>query len=141
MATPKFAHVGISARDPRLTEQFYTKHFGFRRVRAIPLGQGEEIVFLRSAAGDLCLEMFRAQGEPPAPPVMADGPAYRGYRHLALQVDSVDALLAAMGSAARITQGPMDFDAFIPGWRTVWIADPDDRIIEITQGYKDERNG
>jgi glyoxylase I family protein len=34
----------------------------------------------------------------------------------------------------------MDFDAFIPGWRTVWVADPDGRIIEISQGYRDQDN-
>ena len=31
----------------------------------------------------------------------------------------------------------MDFDAFIPGWRTVWVADPDGNIVEISQGFKD----
>ena len=135
------AHVGLSARDPSATEQFYTRHFGFRRVRAVSLGGGEEIVFLRSASGDLCLELFKARGEPPAPPVMGDGPAYPGFRHLAIQVASVDAQLEAMGADAHVTQGPMDFDTFIPGWRTAWVADPDGRIIEITQGYRDEPAG
>jgi glyoxylase I family protein len=32
----------------------------------------------------------------------------------------------------------MDFDAFIPGWRTVWVSDPAGNIVEITQGYVDE---
>ena len=41
-----------------------------------------------------------------------------------------------MGEAARVTLGPLDFDAFIPGWRTVWIADPDGVIWEtfLTHG-------
>jgi glyoxylase I family protein len=43
-----------------------------------------------------------------------------------------------MGSDAKVTLGPLDFDAFIPGWRTVWIADPDGNIVEITQGYGDQ---
>lgn len=134
-----FAHIGLAARNPRATEEFYTKHFGFRRARAIPLGDNE-IVFLKTGKGDLYLEIFKATEEPPAPPVMKDGPNYPGFRHMAFHVDSVDEKLKDMGAEARITQGPMDFDEFIPGWRTVWIADPDGRIIEMTQGYTDEED-
>ena len=50
----------------------------------------------------------------------------------------MDAFVAAMGDDARITAGPMSFDAFIPGWRTTWVADPDGNIVEISQGYVDE---
>lgn len=132
-----FAHVGLAARDLRVTEEFYRKHFGFRRARVIPLGD-TEILFLKTAEGDLALELFKATAAPPAPPVMGDGPSYPGFRHLAFQVESVDEKLREMGPDARITQGPMNFDAFIPGWRTVWISDPDGRIIEISQGYKDQ---
>ena len=52
----------------------------------------------------------------------------------------MDAKLAAMGDEAKVTFGPFGFDAFIPGWRTVWIADPDGNIVEISQGYTDEEN-
>jgi glyoxylase I family protein len=45
-----------------------------------------------------------------------------------------------MGTDVKITPGPFNFDEIIPGWRTVWIADPDGRIIEISQGYKDQEN-
>ena len=137
MTTQKFAHVGISARDVQVTEAFYAKHFGFRRVRVIG---DDEVIFLKTAAGDLGLELFKATGAPPAPPVLGAGPEYPAFRHLAFQVDSVDEKLREMGSDATVTAGPMDFDAFIPGWRTVWIADPDGRIIEISQGYTDQDN-
>jgi glyoxylase I family protein len=59
-------------------------------------------------------------------------------RHLAFQVASVDDALAALGGAADITLGPLDFEAFIPGWRTVWVRDPDGNIIEISQGFTDQ---
>ena len=86
MTTQAFAHVGIAARDMRRTEEFYTRHFGFRRARVVPVGD-EEIIFLKTASGDLCLEVFKAAGDPPAPPVMGDGPQYPGFRHLAFQVE------------------------------------------------------
>ena len=43
-----------------------------------------------------------------------------------------------MGTDARITLGPLNFDSVIPGWRTVWLADPDGRVVEIGQGIIDE---
>jgi len=45
----------------------------------------------------------------------------------------MDAKLAAMGDEAKVTFGPFGFDAFIPGWRTVWIADPDGNAIELME--------
>jgi glyoxylase I family protein len=66
-----------------------------------------------------------------------DGPTHPGFRHLAFKVDDVDKKLASMTNV-EITLGPLDFDDFIPGWRTVWIRDPDGRIVEISQGFTDE---
>lgn len=136
MATT-FSHVALSCGDPIATERFYTKHFGFTRARVIPLG-AQQIVFIK--AGNVYLELFSAEGTPPAPPAVADGPHFAGFRHIAFTVDSVDAAIAAMGADARITLGPLSFDDFIPGWRTVWVADPDGNIVEISQGYTDQSN-
>lgn len=59
-------------------------------------------------------------------------------RHLAFQTDSVDGFLATLGDAAEVTLGPLDFDDFICGWRTVWVRDPDGVIVEVSQGFEDE---
>jgi glyoxylase I family protein len=123
-------------RDPAATERFYTRHFGFRRARVVPLGDGDQILFLKS--GSLYLELFKATQDSPAPAATGPGPEYPGWRHLAFKVDDVDAKLTEMGDDARITAGPMGFDAFIAGWRTVWVADPDGNIVEISQGFVDE---
>ena len=133
----RFAHLAISCQDPLAVERFYTQHFGFKRARVVRLGE-DQIVYIKS--GNLCLEVFRAEGERPVPPADKDGPHYPGLRHMAFQVDDVDAKLAEMGSAAKITLGPLNFDDFIPGWRTVWLADPEGNVIEVSQGYVDEDN-
>jgi glyoxylase I family protein len=129
-----FSHVALNCRDQLATERYYARHFGFRRARVVDLG-AEQIVFLK--AGTVYLELFKAKGDAPAPPEK-DGYPHAGVRHLAFQVDDVDAKLAAMGPDAVVTFGPFDFGAFIPGWRTVWLADPDGTIVEISQGYTDQ---
>lgn len=133
-----FAHVAMSCADPAAVEAFYTKHFGFHRARLCALPDGGEVVFLKS--GEIRLELFKAEGERRTPAV-ADGPHEPGLRHIAFQVDDVDRTLAALGPDARVTLGPLTFDDFIPGWRTVWISDPAGNIVEISQGYVDERAG
>lgn len=137
MGDSVFAHVGLTCKNPRALEQFYTKYFGFRRVKVLSLGT-EEIVFSRS--GNFTLEFFQAKEERPVPAAEKDGPAYPGWKHLAFEVPNVAAKLAEMGKDARITLGPFKFDDFIPGWETVWVADPEGNIIEITQGYKEDPN-
>jgi glyoxylase I family protein len=130
-----FSHITLNCKDPIAVEKFYTKHFGFRRGRVIPLGD-QQIVFIK--LGQAYIELFQADGDRPVPPAGGDGPHFPGTRHIAFKVDNVDAKLAEMGADAKITLGPLDFDAFIPGWRTVWVSDPEGNIVEISQGYVDE---
>jgi len=133
----QFSHVAISCKDPIAVERFYSKHFGFERARVIPLGD-EQIVFLK--AGNVYLELFQAHGDSPVGDAEKDGPGHPAWRHIAFQVNDVDAKLAQMGADAQVTQGPMSFDAFIPGWKTVWVSDPNGNIVEISQGYTDQEN-
>ncbi|MFD9411881.1 VOC family protein [Streptomyces sp. NPDC059989] len=139
----RWSHVGLNCTDQKTTEEFYTRYFGFARARVVDLGESQ-IVFLRK--GDAYLELFAVGAEPAraalgVPPAVAggDGPQAPGrMRHLAFQTDDVDAFLAQLGDAAEVTLGPLDFDDFICGWRTVWVRDPDGVIVEVSQGYEDD---
>lgn len=136
-----WSHVALNCRDQAKTVDFYRRYLGFEQVRSVDLG-GHQIVFLRSGA--VLLELFDAEGDPLFDPKQ-DGPANPGViRHLAFQTDDVDAFLAGVGDDVPVSLGPMSFDAFIPGWRTVWLLDPDGVIVEVSQGYRDQddrRNG
>jgi glyoxylase I family protein len=130
-----WSHVALNCRDQGTTEEFYRKWFGFERARIVPLG-AEQIVFLRQ--GDAYLELFHVTADAPGA-AAADGPQNTGtVRHVAFQTDNLDAFLARVGDAVPISLGPLSFDAFIPGWRSVWLIDPDGVIVEVSQGYRDE---
>jgi len=132
-----FFHLAVTVKNLRQFEEYYAKYFGFRRARTIDLGDGAELVFLKNDS-DFYFEVFPPEEERPYPMAEADGPHYVGLRHFAFSVDDVDAKLAEMGDDAVITLGPLRFDDFIPGWKTVWVKDPEGNIVEITQGYQDE---
>ncbi|MDZ4764865.1 MAG: VOC family protein [Chloroflexota bacterium] len=133
-----FSHIALNCADPIAVEKFYAKHFGFQRARVIPIGDGKQIVFIKFDT--VYLEIFPADGARPVDAPAKDGYTFPGVRHLAFKVDNVDAKLAEMGDDAKIALGPFSFDDTIPGWRTVWVSDPEGNIIEISQGYVDEAN-
>jgi glyoxylase I family protein len=129
----RWSHVGLNCLAPERTAEFYARWFGFRRARAVPVPDGE-ILFLRN--GDAYLELFPSAARPVS--TEKDGAPDPGLvRHIAFQVDSVDEFLADMGADADISLGPLRFDEVIPGWRTVWIRDPDGVIVEVSEGYRD----
>ncbi|MFI6108908.1 VOC family protein [Streptomyces sp. NPDC051310] len=132
----RWSHAALNCRDLDTTEEFYRRWFGMRRARSFDVA-GARFVFLR--LGDAYLELCSLPPQAAAAPEpSADGPHAAGaVRHLAFQTDDVDAFLARMGDAARVTLGPLDFDAFIPGWRSVWLADPEGNVVEVSQGYRD----
>lgn len=133
-----YAHTGLTCRDIAATERFYTRHFGFKRARVVPLPDGRQIIFLKNE--NTYLELFSGAGQDPAGTPKADGHPFPGFRHLAFEVSDVDAFAKAMGQDLRTNLGPLSFDDFIKGWRAIWILDPDDRVVEVCQGYKDEQN-
>lgn len=132
-----FFHLAVTVKDLPGFETYYGEHFGFRRARVIDLGDDAELIFLKNDDG-FYFEVFPPEEDRPYPMAVADGPHYPGLRHIAFQVDDVDAKLEEMGDAAQITLGPLHFDDFIAGWKTVWLKDPEGNIVEITQGYKDQ---
>jgi glyoxylase I family protein len=130
-------HVALSCTDPIAVEEWYTKHFGFQRRRVYAPGP-DQVVMIET--GGVYLELFRSIVDRPTPKVEGDGPNYSGFRHFAFRVDDLDATLRELGDAARITLGPLDMSQFIPGLRAAWVADPEGNIVELNQGYVDEKN-
>ena len=132
----RFHHVSLTCPDPLAVERFYTRHFGFARAaRMVPLGDGQ-IVFIRNR--EMYLELFRATAAAPIAPAEDDGYPWPSVRNFSFLVDDIDAKLAAMGGDANIVSGPLSFDAFIPGWRSVWLRDPAGNLVQITQGFHDQ---
>jgi len=129
-------HLAFACEDPIAIERWYAKHFGFVRKRVYLPGPDQVVVI---GNGGVSLELLPATSESPVPRPEKDGPPYPAYRHFAFSVDDLDAKLAEMGEDAEVTLGPVDMGAFIEGMRVVWISDPEGNIVELNQGYEDEK--
>jgi glyoxylase I family protein len=141
MAGPLLHHICLNCTDPIATERWYTKHFGFERKRVYLPSDAIPFQVVMIGVGDgVELELFPAQGESPADRGQNDGPTYPGVRHLAFRVNDLDAKLAEMGEDAKVTLGPLDMGGFIEGMRVAWISDPEGNIVELNQGYEDEKS-
>lgn len=131
-----FSHIALTSEDPFRIEEWYIKNFNFKRARLIPLGDDNQIIFIKNAQ-NFYIEIFRTEENSPINPPENDGYHFKGFRHIAFQVDDIDLALKGIKDY-QVSLGPISFDDFIPGWRTVWIKDPDGNIVEVSQGYKDE---
>jgi glyoxylase I family protein len=135
LAGLRWSHAALNCRDIDATAEFYCRWFGFTRAATFPVGDSK-IVFLRK--GEAYLELFQAADGSAG----GDGPTSAGtLRHIALQTDDIDQVLAEMGPQAQVSLGPLCFDEFVPGWRSVWMKDPDGTVVEVSQGYKDQTPG
>jgi glyoxylase I family protein len=137
MAILNFSHVGMTCKDPVKVEKFYTKHFGFKRARVYAPGP-DQVVMIK--AGNNYLELFKAEENTPLDPPKEAGYNFPGWKHICFTVDDLEATLRKMGDEAKITQGPVDMGGFVPGMKVCWVADPEGNIVELNQGYVDEKN-
>ena len=136
MAGIQIHHISLTCRDPLAVERFYNRHYGFVRGRVVGVGGGNQIVFLRGPG--IRLELFQATAERPVPPPENDGSPWPSVRNISFEVDDIDAQVQAMGADAVVAFGPLDFSSFIPGWRSVWLRDPEGYLVQLTQGYVDQ---
>ena len=136
MVSTKASHVGLTCQDPVRLENFYTRYFGFKRARVYAPGPGQ-VVMIKS--GSFYLELFEATEKSPLPPPEKSGPEFPGWRHLCFLVEDLEAKLKELGDAVKVTLGPVDMSGFIPGMKVCWVADPEGNIIELNQGYLDEK--
>ncbi len=126
-------HIAFHCRDLTAQEQFYTKHFGFRRARVFNRGTPNEFLMLR--LGATCLELFAA---PAAAKKLLAKPQPVGFTHLAFAVDDLDAAVAQLQADGIPTEPIIDCSSIMPGARVCFFQYPDGNRVELMQGYADE---
>lgn len=122
------AHVGLRVSDLTTAREFY-RGLGFHFI-AGPIGP-EPVAIMRHPSG---VEInFILNGRPAdGINMLMDVPEkHCGYTHVALAVDDIGAVEAALREAGiAITEGPVTFDT---GAVALFIRDPDGNVIEFNQ--------
>ena len=126
-------HIALNCRELKRLEEFYTRHFGFRRSRVFNAGTPDEFIMLR--LGATCLELFPPQGESMA---QSGGEQSVGFSHLAFEVPDLDAAIAKLQADGIETEEIIDCSGVVAGLRVCFFNDPDGNRLELMQGYQDE---
>jgi glyoxylase I family protein len=127
-------HIAFRCADRNRQEAFYTKHFGFKRVRVFDRGKPGEFIMIR--LGSTCIELFPAGGEDKKKRG-CEQPV--GFTHLAFEVPDIKAAVKKIEADGIKTEGVVDCSAASPGLSVCFFQDPDGNRIELMQGWTDEK--
>ena len=120
------AHVGIRVHDLARSRAFYQK-LGFEFVIG-PIGP-EPVAILRHPTG-VEINLILNATDATAPNILMDGPEkHPGYTHIALAIDDVEAMQAALAEAGIKTSGTRGDKPLA----AVFVRDPDRNVIELAR--------
>jgi glyoxylase I family protein len=129
-----FNHIAFNCRDVVQQEQFYTRHFGFKRARTFNPGQPNEFILLK--LGTVRLEFFPTDSVKTANAGAGEQPL--GFKHLAFDVPKLEPVIQALKEDGVICDGIIECPQIQPGARIVFFRDLEGNIIELMENYIDE---
>ncbi len=121
----KIHHTAIICSDYQKSKTFYTEILGLTIIQEIYREERQSYKLDLALNGIYTIELFSF----PNPPQRLSKPEATGLRHLAFEVDDLDAIVSFLTSK-KITSEIIRTDEFT-GKRFTFIADPDDLPIEF----------
>jgi glyoxylase I family protein len=121
----KIHHIAIICSDYAKSKQFYTEILGMEIIREVYRKERNSYKLDLSLNGEYIIELFSF----PDPPKRLSRPEATGLRHLAFEVEELEAVLAEM-EKHKVSYEPIRTDEFT-GKRFTFISDPDGLPIEF----------
>lgn len=121
----KVHHIAIICSDYQKSKQFYTEVLGLDIIREVYRENRQSYKLDLELKGTFIIELFSF----PDPPQRVSTPEAAGLRHLAFEVDNLEAILAHL-EKFKIESEPIRIDEFTEK-RFTFIADPDNLPIEF----------
>ncbi|AOM78603.1 VOC family protein [Pedobacter steynii] len=121
----KVHHIAIICTDYSASKAFYIDVLGLTVIREVYREERESYKLDLALNGTYIIELFSF----PDPPKRASGPEAAGLRHLAFEVDDLNAVVEMLKQKG-VEAEPIRIDEFT-GKRFTFIADPDRLPIEF----------
>lgn len=122
-------HIAIICTDYAVSKDFYVNKLDLKIVREV-YRENRSSYKLDLAVNDLYqIELFSF----PEPPPRLSQPEAAGLRHLAFEVDNLDAAISELNQKNILTE-PIRTDEFT-GKRFTFFADPDGLPLELYEKY------
>lgn len=118
-------HIAIICKDYAVSKKIYTEVLGFTIEQEIYRKERDSYKLDLSLNGQYVIELFSF----PNPPSRPSRPEATGLRHIAFEVDDIEATVAELNKH-QIAVEPVRIDEFT-GKKFTFIADPDDLPIEF----------
>ena len=118
-------HIAIICSDYERSKHFYTQVLGLAIIREVYREARQSYKLDLALGGEYVIELFSF----PAPPPRPSHPEACGLRHLAFQVDDIQAAVAALRKEHVLTE-PIRIDEFT-GKRFTFFSDPDGLPLEL----------
>lgn len=121
----KIHHIAIICSDYPKSKKFYTEVLGLKIIREVYRENRLSYKLDLELNGTYIIELFSF----PNPPQRVSRPEATGLRHLAFEVDDLEAVITHL-EKFKIEAEPIRIDEFTEK-RFTFIADPDDLPIEF----------
>lgn len=118
-------HIAIICKDYAVSKKFYTEVMGLTIMQEIYRKERDSYKLDLALNGQYIIELFSF----PNPSARPSRPEATGLRHIAFEVDDIEATVAAL-SVHAVNAEPIRTDEFT-GKKFTFIADPDDLPIEF----------
>lgn len=121
----KVHHIAIICSDYNTSKAFYTEVLGLKVIREVYRAERQSYKLDLSLKGAYVIELFSF----PDPPARVSRPEAAGLRHLAFEVESVEASIDYLKSR-QVAAEPVRVDEYT-GKKFTFISDPDGLPIEF----------
>ncbi|WP_138478976.1 SMU1112c/YaeR family gloxylase I-like metalloprotein [Dyadobacter bucti] len=118
-------HIAIICSDYERSKRFYTEVLGFKIEREVYRLERKSYKLDLSLNGLYCIELFSF----PNPPKRVSMPESCGLRHIAFQVENIEAAISEL-NAKNVIAEAVRVDEFT-GKKFTFFADPDNLPIEF----------
>ncbi|WP_284651212.1 SMU1112c/YaeR family gloxylase I-like metalloprotein [Flavobacterium terrisoli] len=121
----KIHHIAIICSDYQVSKKFYVEILGLQIMQEVYREERQSFKLDLALNGKYAIELFSF----PNPPKRVSRPEASGLRHLAFEVDNVEAMIAYLNQYQIISE-PIRVDEYT-GKKFTFISDPDDLPIEF----------